>query len=245
MHENLRKALSHKYVRKVPTGNPKDPWRYFYAGDEITHEQAHAHARAGIPMEEETDDKARAGKDADLEFRNLPSGHAFAHDGYSVHHGDKDLGFVRRMSGKKLHSWEAHREGKVVSGGYKSRDAAAADLKTKVPSLKLEHPTAEQEREREHEAKQKAKPKPEQPALEFGKKKTAAEIADAERRTKIALELEGGPTKQMGLFGGGGAGASRSTTTGQQQGLFWGKDTKLGKSVKGFWRSRWRPSYLG
>ncbi len=29
--EQLGKAATHKYVRRVPTGNPKKPWRYFYA----------------------------------------------------------------------------------------------------------------------------------------------------------------------------------------------------------------------
>ncbi len=30
LYSSLQKAAGHKYIRRVPTGNPKRPWRYFY-----------------------------------------------------------------------------------------------------------------------------------------------------------------------------------------------------------------------
>lgn len=114
-----------------------------------------------------------------------------------------------------------------------ARREAKAGKTEKAPALKLEASTAEQERAHMEREAGKAKPK-EEPKLEFGKKRTAADISDADTRTKLSLELEPTSGKQLGLLGvdakrraEGGA-----STTGQQTGLFWGKNA-IKKSVGG------------
>lgn len=206
----ISKAKAHKYIRRVPTGNPKRPWKYFYgvAGgkgvgshDEMTVGSAHRGTHNGEVghwiVEHDHGDE--------VTIRHDETGHTerVSKDEFSKRLKDEHGAEIERVTKDKqdrakkraltdFEAAQAHGTPKHVEAARKrAKEAGAGDLKTekeKDEAAAKEKAAAEKKQAEEAKAKaekeaQEAKAKAEREAAEE-KARAAKEKAEREAKAK-------------------------------------------------------------
>lgn len=132
---NKAAPLGGRYYRRVPTGNPKRPWRYYYTREQ--YENAHKD-QAHVNGHEAKQARARANNSAQDQLDRLhEASNRARRDVVSGDRGAKEASLVLTQEYESLrHSLRQHRKGLISSKELAARVSSAEEVLNKWASFK-------------------------------------------------------------------------------------------------------------